>query len=886
MIFLMSSTAHIRALIGATLISGMGLAYAQDAPTKPAAAATPPPAQAKEQDKPKEPEKPKTIDDLTKDFTKMEGMFTLYRQTKDKKDTIYLEMPESSLDKLMLIQVTSASGLGDTSAFVFHGMPISDLPVKFHRLDENRIQLLMPNLAHRGNTFESKLGIQRSFPDAILATFDIAANQAERKSMLLDISNFFKSDIADLSTAADPWGMDPAGSRVDTVKNFPENFVIRTVYQLQRKGPANGMDPRSVPWAVSFNVSQIPENDGYRPRLGDPRVGYFTSDFEDLTDASQEFDANVSFIQRWHLEKADPTAEISEPKKPIVFYIDNAVPKEYRDDVRKGLLMYNPAFEKVGFKNAIVVKQMPEDADWDIADLRYNVARWTTGMPFAIALFRANPLTGEILNASLNMDAGFAASGTAQFDTVIDPVFAQPMGEDTTVDGQKIPAALMKKYAARLCDMQERGKLTQATGFAAAEVLTPGFTVADREALVHQYITEVVAHEMGHCLGLRHNFAASTQLTQAQMSDPTVIAQHGLGASVMDYTPYNAGALGKRGVDYYAQNIGKYDFWAIKYGYMPVDANSPEGEIPALRQVASLGSTPGYLYESDGSADDIDPYVVRFDQSRNPLDRLELLASYGPKVRQNATRKIKKGDSYYEFTRTWMAGLSLQLNNSLNASRFIGGGRLMTSFNGDPNEQPGYNPVAASVQRRALNLMAKSLFDENSFKISSSDLKRLTFNPKSPGNETFGRSRMFPVQQTISSAQKIGLSRLLSGDVLTRMQGNEFRSGGNTLTMAEMFRTLDQTIWSEVDTAKPVGSLRRELQRAYLDNMIPMALGQVRGAPNDAKDLAMARLVSLKHRIAMDMPKATDDYTKAHLSQSLARIDRAMAAQTVVPVGQ
>lgn len=883
---MMSRPAHFRTLLGAILISGMCIASAQGAPgkadAKPAAA-----AQGKEQDKPKEPEKPKTIDELTKDFTKMEGLVTLYRQTKDKKDTVYMEIPEGRLEKLMLIQITSGSGMGDTSAFVYHGMPINDIAVKFHRVDENKIQLLSPNLGYRGNTAESKRGIARSFPDAIMSTFEIAAKQDERKSMLIDVSSFFKSDVGDLSTAVDSFALDPSGSRIDTVKDFPENFVVHTVYQLQRKGPANG-DPKSVPWAVSFNISDLPVDNGYRPRLGDPRVGYFSVAFQDLTDAQQGYDPYVNYIQRWNLQKADPSLAVSPPKKPIVFYVDNAVPQEYRDAVRKGILFYNEAFEKIGIKDAIEVRQMPEDADWDIADIRYNVVRWTTGMPFAIALFRSNPLTGEILNACVNMDAGFASAGSARFDDIIDPGSRAARILNPEANDSAIPAALRDKWSARLCDMQERGRMVQARGFAAAEVLTPGFTEVDRMNMVNEYITEVVSHEVGHCMGLRHNFAASNQLTMKDLCDPAMVNKYGTTASVMDYTPFNAGAIGRRDVPYFSPRIGTYDFWAIEYGYTPIDAATPEGEIGALRKIASLGSTPGHLYQSDGSADDFDPYVVRFDNARQPLDYLTTLSELGPKIQKNAYTRIRPGDSYYKFTRAWMAGLSSQINNALDASAFIGGGRLSTSFDGDPNGRPGYVPVDAPTQRRALTLMTKMLFSEDSFDISKKDLNKLTFNPKSPNNEVGARSRMFPVQQQLALAGRGGLLLILNADTLSRMKTNEFRAGaaGNTLSVAELFHTLDKTVWSEVDSNRPVSDLRRELQRSYLDIMIPMALGQARGVPNDARDLAMDNLVSLRHRITVDMPTAKDAYTGAHLRQSLSRINRALEAQTMVPVGQ
>ena len=146
---------------------------------------------------------------------------------------------------------------------------------------------------------------------------------------------------------------------------------------------------------------------------------------------------------------------------------------------------------------------------------------------------------------------------------------------------------------------------------------------------------------------------------------------------------------------------------------------------------------------------------------------------------------------------------------------------------------------------------------------------------------------MFPLQQNLVTAQAIGVSNIFSADRLSRMKANEYRVGkaGGTLTVAELFHTMDKNVWSEVDAAKPVSDLRRELQRSYLDVMIPMALGQMRGTPNDARDLAMDQLVSLKHRINLALPKEKDDYTAPHLRECLIRINRALSAQSTVPVG-
>ena len=217
--------------------------------------------------------------------------------------------------------------------------------------------------------------------------------------------------------------------------------------------------------------------DGYKPRLGDQRIGYFTTSFKDHSD-SQNADPTVNYIYRWRLEKQHPKAALSPPKKPIVFYIDNAMPIPYRKAASEGLLLWNKAFEKVGIKDAIVVKQMPDDADWDIADVRYNVVRWTVNVPFAIALMRASPITGEILNASINFDSGFASEGAIYNETLQD--FDQPASPAPLIPGLKRPASLACEYPAAAAT---------GVGFAAEalDALQPQSS-DEKQRLIYEYI--------------------------------------------------------------------------------------------------------------------------------------------------------------------------------------------------------------------------------------------------------------------------------------------------------------------------------------------------------------------------------------------------------------
>lgn len=815
------------------------------------------------------------IDDVVKDCTKMSGVVTLYRQKKGTADTLYMEVPESALGKLMLLQVTSGSGLGDTTnAMVFHGMPIDDIPFRIEKVDDGRLIFVRPNLAHRSTVAEVNRMIDRSFPNEILGSFDIRARQPERKSYLIEVGSFFKSDVSDLSATIEGGGMgyafNPAQTYIDQLKVFPENAVVRTVYGLSRRGPA-GSTPKSVTWAVSYNLSALPENDGYRPRLGDPRVGYFTQSYENLDDQSSR-EKTVNYIERWNLQKADPNAPLSPPKKPIVFYIDNAVPVEYRDDVRTGILMWNKAFEKVGIKDAIQVKQMPDDADWDIADLRYNVVRWTTGMPFAIALMRANPMTGEILNACINFDGVFAMGASSEYQEVVNPSIYY---DQKTI---KLPG----KYADRLCDMQESSAQVAAEGENLFEALQTPAAPFNRDAYVHQRLVEVVAHEMGHCLGLRHNFIASTQISMQQLADPDYVKAHGTSASVMDYVPYNVAALKKKDVPYYQTTVGDYDLFAIQYGYTPVKADTPQGELFELRQIASKGSLPGHRYMSDGTADDYDPAIVRYDMASDPLawaKRTMEVSQY--LLRTAAARRVQKGQSYYEFTRSWNGALSSYFRAAAYVPRFIGGVNLSDSFAGDPDGTLPITPVSAARQRTALNLLNTYIFSESAFDFPASDLAKLTFDPNTANNEAAGRSRLFPMRSSFSTFQTSTLRRVFAPDVLNRVANNEFRTH-DTLTLAQLFNSVNASIWSELSTGREISPLRRQLQRDDLSLLCDFVVKKDASVPDDARTLAFAQLQDLRGRIAAAKPAAKGEYGKAHLAECLAQIDQALHAQVQV----
>ena len=331
--------------------------------------------------------------------------------------------------------------------------------------------------------------------------------------------------------------MDRDKTFVGAIKNFPENLVVETNYHFTSSGRGGGgggiasllgggagdqlADPRSIPFKAVYTVFPLPTENGYVPRLADPRVGYFLTDFQEYNDDSRE-DVMTRYIYRWDMRKKDPSAALSEPVKPIVFWMDNAIPTEYRDWVKEGLQMWNKAFEKVGIKDAIVVNQMPDNADWDHADMRYNTIRWveSPNSGYAVAQFRVNPLTGQILNANITVDANFTRYIKEERRERVNPAnfFEEPSPE-------AIADALKHPFRCEFgTGMVEQGWF----GREAVSAFAQEYGIVNDKEYLHEYLREVVGHEMGHLMGLRHNFIASTYHTAEELKDAKLLTETGL----------------------------------------------------------------------------------------------------------------------------------------------------------------------------------------------------------------------------------------------------------------------------------------------------------------------------------------------------------------------
>lgn len=821
-----------------------------------------------------------------KDLTRIDGNMPLYLRKKE----VLLELPQDKLGKLFLIQVALETGVD--GGFMSAGMPVGGNSVdvfKWERHDD-QVWLVRPHTAYRWDKDDPfEVGAERSFPEAVLGSFRIEQEDPDKKLLLVNITQIFYGDLFHLPEMVmgglgGPYQLDREKSGVNKAKGFPDNTVVNMMmhFYSSRGSEPNPLlelfgigentleDDRSAPLKVVYTM-WYRTDDGYMPRLEDPRIGYFDDSFFSMDKFTDE-DRNERYINRFNFIKRDPNAALSEPVKPMVWTLDPSIPAEYRPAIKEGILRWNKAFEAIGFKNAIQVQDVPKgDKDYDHADGRYNVVRMVVApsSPFAaISLFRTDPISGEILNASITLDANLVRdlmeehfrnqqssmqpqNGNAYKVLMRDPsrtttddwyLFASP--ED------KASAALTERFSkfgwnTHLCTYDEGLEEDAALNWDAIQLVSHDIS---KEEYVKRYLAMCVSHELGHCLGLRHNFAGLTNLTTAQLGDDKITNSEGITASVMDYMPPNVMAVLKGSGNFYSPTIGVYDVWAIKYGYIPLKAKTPLGEKFALSQIASQSGLPGHNYEPDEVADRWDPYAVRFDGAKDPLNFSEHVLLALRRTRQYAVENLPKpGQSYSKRTMVLLESILREFREGRNAARFIGGIRENRNFKGDAGEKPTLQPIPAATQRQAMHLIVSNFFAPGAFDMPASVLDTLSMDENTPGWSA-------PLRDLIGSWQASLLALVMSANTTDRIAENSFKSP-TEYKISEHFGDICGAVFQEIGENVTIKPLRRDLQRFALNALMIQAGAPEGSVSDDVRFVAGQSLRQLDHRIAAQLQK-------------------------------
>ena len=824
----------------------------------------------------------KPFKEIVKDYQKIEGLFTLYWNKE--KNKAYVSILPDQLEQIYLAGLTRQSG----DAYYLDGSSmLNEYPFMFQQVGE-RIQFINVNVKFR---VDEKSPFRRSVENHISHSI-MSSTKIESKphpktgAILADIGNLFIYDIEQITRKSQGiYSFDKKDSYFKELKSFPHNTEIEIALHFKgKKGRYIYTLPSSTSVLVKYHVSlsAIPETD-YQPRLADDRVGHFVTIYQDYTDVRKD-SPYIRYVNRWNLEKQDPQAKVSEPKKPIVYWLENTIPHEYRDAVREGILAWNEAFEAAGFKNAIVAKQMPDDADWDPADVRYNTVRWLfqPGSGYAVGPSRANPFTGELYDADVRISSDFVRSFYRTQTEFVSPIIGQVAMDFETDEFTDEESSKMCQYGEYL-----RDEMASAWDIMTAAGIIKG-TDQDLNNYIHNGIVDLILHEIGHTLGLRHNFKASSIYSIDQLSNPAFTQKYGISGSVMDYQPINV----FDGTTFFQTKPGTYDYWAIEYAYKQPDRSTHSEDI-FLEEIASRSTDPLLQYGTDEdtfglSTRGIDPQSNAWDLTDDPMAYYQKRFELANKLWESIPEHFEKDGAQYSKLRVVFGrGMRQYRNASRNIAKYIGGMYHSRHHVGDPGGDNPFKIVPAEKQRDALNFILNRILTADAFNFDPDLLNKLA-----PGRDwdfkgtVWRMSRIdFPIHDYIRWVQSGAIYRLHHPRIFARVRDNElkFPKGESIYTLSEHFQKITQSLWSELEKNNNINSFRRDLQKSHVEVLSIILLNEKNYFHSDAVALARASLRTLHSDIKESLETGYfDDYTQAHLSESANKIQSVYKAQTVI----
>jgi hypothetical protein len=833
---------------------------------------------------------------ILKESKTIEGMWTLYL----KGNNLYAELSSGDYQAEHLVNIAISRGIAQGQ--LLGGMTWNDDWVwQFRKVGEN-VHVVRKNVRFKANQGSPEArAVVSAYTDSVLFSLPIMT-KGPKGGDLVDMTQIFMSDLPQIGMALPGFQFSPSKSSWAAVKGFSDNMELEVAGTYASGGQAEietVPDSRGVTINVHYSISKIPSA-GYQPRMADDRVGYFLTVVKDFSNKSDR-EQFVRYINRWDLQKADSSADPSPPKKPIVFHIEKTVPFKYRKAIYDGIYEWNKAFEKAGFVNAIEVHQQLESDDRDPEDIRYNFFRWiTSNAGFAMGPSRVNPYTGQILDADIIFDADFLVSWKEEYETFTAATIAEMTGGalDIHSEVKPRPLGIFSPRQPNGADCQRAQGMSMQLAFGHAAIMAendPKVVAENLEKMIQQGLKEVTMHEVGHTLGLRHNFKASKVWSLKDLNDPEK-AKGCLVASVMDYSPTNIVPKDWKQGDYYSTTLGPYDYWAIEYGYKPL-GGSTTGDVAELKKIASRSGEPqlAYATDEDTRGIDPDPDSNRFDLGSDPLEysqtRLQIVKELLPTLVDKTT---KEGDDYTQARRAFNIVVSQYGQAMFFTSRYVGGLKTSRSHKGDKDGKAPIELVDVKLQRDALAMLENDIFSDKNFQFTPELLTKLGWSNWSHWGTSEPRRKDFGVHDFVLQWQDRVLAQLLSSITLSRMHDAELKAAADAdvLTTAELIQRLTKAIFSEVETIKEgdyslrkpaVSSLRRNLQRSYLKQISQMALGQT-AAPQDCQTIAWAELSNLNARmnsLLQNQPLASklDAYSRAHLQESQARIQKVLEAR-------
>jgi hypothetical protein len=878
------------------------------------------------------PAAPPPFPQVIKDARRIDGVLTAWQ----KDDKLWLELRPEDLGKPFLFTPKIRSGIGE--GLLVGGLmtyPVAGAGgaqvVEFVRVGNlMRLQARNTEIVAKPGTPEG-LATLSTYSNSLLGVAAVVSQpHPDRKSVLIDASSLFLSDLAGLGMQLQRqyrqgYALDARNSQVTAVRGADDALIIETQNHWYTGAVSTGMPlnplaalmgaqaptvPRWLPdtrsLLIGMHLSFAPLPAAPMPtRRADPRVGTFYTRVLDFSDDLLRTPVR-RYAARWRLEKKDPAAERSEPVKPITFWIDRSVPLAYRETVRAGILEWNKAFERIGFIGAIRVEQQADDAAFDTLDPGYPSVRWLMSAEpgiTAIGQTQMDPRSGEIIDADISFEglftraqrfarsqvlaarrqAGAATASAAASNAADDAASSLPGLLPLPAAQAHTPA--LPADSAQWCSYADQ--LAEQARYA-LDLLDARGDLAPDDPLVRQfvldYVKDTVMHEVGHALGLRHNFRASRAYSQAQLDDPEFTRANGTSGSVMEYNAINLPRPGGHGGVSFQMALGPYDYWAIEYAYKPLRPGmTAADEAKALDAVAARSGEPELAFGTDEDALlGIDAETLQFDLGADPLAfAARRLAIARDLFARQESRALAPDQDYSVLRRA----LGYAFNDAVRAIgvlvRQLGGLRTLRDYPGSGRDP--LQPVAAEVQRRAFEAIVSDSFAPDAFRISPGLQRRLAPDYLERG-ETMTQATDVNLPQRVLAVQRVVLDYLLSEQLAQRVldANDKLDLDQPRLEPAEIHERLVRELWAELPTAQSVPAMRRELQREHVNRLAQAVLRP--GSRADIRGLLRHQAQTLLARIDAALTrkpprKAGDDATRLHWSDCADTLREALNAK-------
>ncbi len=817
-----------------------------------------------------EEEEQETIASLTEDAERKDGLFTFFRDTES--GSVHMLIRPDQLDKEYIYLATYQNGV--IEAGHVRGLFAANRIISLRR-HFDRIEFVRENTSfyHDPDSALSRAA-DANINRAVLAVADIAAEEDD--GILIAVDDIFLSEaLYQVKRSPDPdanssetftlGSLNKDKSKLLEIRAYPLNADVLVEYVYDNAAPVvNGesdvTDARAVSARLQHTFVAMPEND-YQPRRDDPRMGYFTQEVTDLTSASAAPWRDV--IRRWHLVKKNPGAELSDPVEPITWWIENTTPVELRDSIEKAALAWNQAFESAGFSNAIAVKIQPDDADWDAGDLRYNVLRWTASPQppwggYGPSMW--NPRTGQIIGSDIMLEYVYVTNRIKQ-----DRLF----GDDVSRTGPRLAGDGMGQF----CDIASRLQSNNMLG--RAVLRARGASALEESELVEQALYELVLHEIGHALGLNHNFAGSGLLSPDELYSADVTAERGVTGSVMDYAPVNLAPTGQEQGLFYAERPGPWDHWAIEYGYSMALAD-PDDEQHRLDEILAQSTNPSLAFGNDADVTialgaGIDPRIMVDDLSSDPVSYAAGRLALVRETTDNLLESYAADGSTYQEMRNAYLTLGVETRRQATAvTRQIGGIYIDRSVQGQPGASSPFTAVDAATQREAMDFLSRYIFAPDAFDKPAGLYRHLQIQRR--GFDFTDRTEDPKIHARALAIQTSVLNQLLQPVVMTRITDSTLY--GNDYPLAEVMNDLTRAVFS-ADMAGEVNAFRQALQLDYVGRLIGIVdPANAGGYDHPSRSLALHNLQRIRGWMAARA--AGDTATRAHTAAVIFTIDKAL----------